>query len=292
MIRIFQTAEGSRLYGENAGGYPVHRFFYPAMEPPAPEWPLQAVFGGEDENTAGCWRARENSDLFSLELVTAGIFAFTEFGRREECGPGDLFLVQIGADSRMECLTPGTRKRTISMAGTALLPLLNSFGLRKTAVLRGVRRSGLDPLFDRMFLLFREKPEHYEAECSTLCYRILLELSDCRKRGGLPPPLAELLAYIGRNYAERLTPARLAARCGISPTTLFRLFRTHLGQSPKEYIIRLRMRHARTLLLEGELPVKEIAGRVGYDNPLYFSSEFHRVCGDSPRDFRRKNLSY
>ena len=140
MIKIFSAAEGSRLFGENIGKYPLHHFTYAALDPPAGEWALQAVFGGDDENTAGCWRERENSEIFSLELVTSGTFAVTQFGRREECGPGDLFLIQPGADSRMECLTPRTLKRTVCMAGTALIPLLTAFGLRDTTVLRRVKR--------------------------------------------------------------------------------------------------------------------------------------------------------
>jgi len=57
-------------------------------------------------------------------------------------------------------------------------------------------------------------------------------------------------------------------------------------------VIRLRMKHARTLLLENRLPVKQIAEQVGYANALYFSSEFRRNCGMSPREFRRKQQCY
>lgn len=292
MIRIFNSAEGSRLFGENAGKYPRHHFTYAMLDVPAPEWALQVVFAGEDENTVGCWRERENSDLFSLEYVTGGTFAFTQFGRREECGPGDLFLVQPGADNRMECLTPRTQKLTVCMAGAALIPLLDAFNLREASVLRNLRREEIEPLFGRMFELIRRRPEHWEYESSALCYRILLELSAYRTRRDVPPRLAGLLAWLDRNYAEPVTAAGLAARCGVSPTTLFRLFRSCLGRSPLEYVIRLRMKHARALLLENALPVKEIARRAGYDNALYFSSEFRRIHGVSPREFRRRNLSY
>lgn len=292
MIRIFSTAEGSRLFGENAGKYPLHHFTYATLDVPAPDWALQVVFAGEDENTVGCWRERENSDLFSLEYVTGGTFAFTQFGRREECGPGDLFLVQPGADNRMECLTPRTFKWTICMAGAVLIPLLDAFNLRDASVLRNLRRNEIEPLFGRMTDLVRLRPERWEYESSALCYRILLELSAYRARREVPPLLAGLLAWLDRNYARPVTAAGLAARCGVSPTTLFRLFRNHLDKSPLEYVISLRMKHARALLLENDLPVKEIAARTGYDNALYFSSEFRRIHGTSPREYRRRNRRY
>lgn len=293
MIRIFSAARDSRLFGENVGSYPRHHFTYAALDVPAAEWPLQVVFAGEDENTAGCWRERENSDLFSLEYVTGGTFAFTQFGQRGECGPDDLFLVQPGADNRMECLTPRTLKRTVCMAGTTLIALLDAFNLRDASILRSLRREEIGPLFDRMIDLVRRRPEHWEAESSTLCYRILLELAAYRGvRREVPQRLAALLAWLEGNYFRPVTAEKLAARCGVSQTTLFRMFRLHLGESPLEYVIRLRMKHARTLLLENNLPVKEIAERTGYGNALYFSSEFRRVCGVSPREFRRKNLRY
>lgn len=293
MVQIFSSAEGSRLFGENAGGYPRHHFTHAVLDVPAAEWPLQAVFAGEDENTTGCWRERENSDLFSLEYVTGGTFAFTQFGQRGECGPDDLFLVQPGADNRMECLTPRTLKRTICMAGTALIPLLDAFNLRDASILRNLRREEIGPLFDRLIDLIRRRPEHWETECSALCYRILLELSAYRRtRREVPGRLAELLGWLDRNYFRPVTAEDLAARCGVSQTTLFRMFRLHLEESPLEYVIRLRMKHARTLLLENDLPIKEIAERTGYGNALYFSSEFRRTCGMSPREFRRRNLRY
>ena len=40
---------------------------------------------------------------------------------------------------------------------------------------------------------------------------------------------------------------------------------------------------------EPELSIKDIADRVGYRNQLYFSSEFRRFSGMSPREFRKKN---
>lgn len=292
MIRIFSSAEGSRLFGENVAKYPLHHFTYAMLDVPASEWALQAVFAGEDENTAGCWRERENSELFSLEYVTGGTFAFTQFGRREECGPGDLFLVQPGADNRMECLTPRTFKLTICMAGAALIPLLEAFNLRDAAVLRNLRGGEIVPLFERMIGLIRLRPERWEYESSALCYRILLELSAYRTRREVPPQLAGLLGWLDGNYAQPVTAEELAARCGVSQTTLFRLFRSHIGESPLEYVIRLRMKHARALLLENRLPVKEIARCCGYGNALYFSSEFRRIHGASPRAFRHRNLHY
>ena len=51
------------------------------------------------------------------------------------------------------------------------------------------------------------------------------------------------------------------------------------------------MKRARTLLLDRKLLIKEVARRTGYADPLYFSAEFRRLHGLSPREFRRRHTS-
>jgi AraC-like DNA-binding protein len=73
---------------------------------------------------------------------------------------------------------------------------------------------------------------------------------------------------------------------GMSMTHFNRLFRHHLGVSPKHYFLSRKMSWAKHLLREGTMPVKSIAAGLGYADPLYFSSQFHRHAGMSPKAFR------
>ena len=80
----------------------------------------------------------------------------------------------------------------------------------------------------------------------------------------------------------------LTSHFHLSAATLHRLFRRTLGVSPIHYQLNRKMEAARRLLLATEEPVKEIAFRLGYSNALYFSAEFRRFTGESPRNFRRR----
>jgi AraC-like DNA-binding protein len=60
----------------------------------------------------------------------------------------------------------------------------------------------------------------------------------------------------------------------LSHSTLDRLFRDTLGESPSEYHHRLRMEEAARLLQDGKLSVKEVAYRLGYRHPNHFSRAF------------------
>ncbi|MFW5915746.1 MAG: helix-turn-helix transcriptional regulator [Planctomycetota bacterium] len=62
------------------------------------------------------------------------------------------------------------------------------------------------------------------------------------------------------------------------------MFREWMGEPLHQYAIRRRMERARTLLREGEMLVKQVARRVGYDDPLYFSRAFHDYFGEWPTE--------
>lgn len=92
--------------------------------------------------------------------------------------------------------------------------------------------------------------------------------------------------YMRARLNQPLLVAELAAQASFSPSHYFSLFKRSIGLSPLDYFTRLRMRRACDLLEQGGLSVKEVAGRLGYDDPFYFSRVFKAVCGVAPSDFR------
>lgn len=68
-------------------------------------------------------------------------------------------------------------------------------------------------------------------------------------------------------------------------------FRKAFGCSPRELLLRLRMEHAKNLLLESSLSIKEIASRVGYHQPHDFNRLFRRHAGVAPSEWRRNPLA-
>ncbi|MBQ8145062.1 MAG: AraC family transcriptional regulator [Butyricicoccus sp.] len=70
-------------------------------------------------------------------------------------------------------------------------------------------------------------------------------------------------------------------------TSYFRsIFKSITGLSPIEYLNRVRILRALDLLQTTELPITEIALKVGFNDPNYFSRLFKRILGYSPRHFR------
>ncbi len=81
--------------------------------------------------------------------------------------------------------------------------------------------------------------------------------------------------------------SRAAAASGLSESTFRRRVQTVTGDTPKRFAVRERLRSARELLLSTDLPVSDIAVRVGVEDPFYFSRFFRRHEGLSPTAFRQ-----
>jgi len=77
----------------------------------------------------------------------------------------------------------------------------------------------------------------------------------------------------------------------MSRSNLMRVFRKATGQTPIEYLIRLRIQRAMALLRNSTLSVTEIAFEVGFKDSNYFTRQFRRVLGQSPRSFRQASAS-
>ncbi|MBO5292226.1 MAG: AraC family transcriptional regulator [Lachnospiraceae bacterium] len=92
--------------------------------------------------------------------------------------------------------------------------------------------------------------------------------------------------YLTYHYHERVKINELADYIGINRCYLTNSFKKQLGMSPQEYLVRLRMDKAASLIRNTGLPVSEIAARVGYEDPLAFSKIFRQKYGVSPRKWR------
>lgn len=82
-------------------------------------------------------------------------------------------------------------------------------------------------------------------------------------------------------------PQRLLASIGLSYRHVGRLFREHVGMSPKQYQVDARLELARQLLDDPSLTIRDVAEQLQFSSPQHFSREFSKHCGQSPRAYRR-----
>lgn len=106
----------------------------------------------------------------------------------------------------------------------------------------------------------------------------------------LSEEVSNTVQYLNRHLNDQIDMNALAARVYISHSALIWKFKQELGTTPSQYLIHLRLRNARHLLLTTNNSISEIAEICGYSNPYYFTNAFRRYAGRSPSDFRAYHL--
>ena len=87
---------------------------------------------------------------------------------------------------------------------------------------------------------------------------------------------------ISDNLETPLRPSDIAGQLGISKRQLERLFRSKIGVSPKSYYVKMRLQKARSLLLQTDPRVAEVACACGFGSLPHFSKSSHREFGVAP----------
>jgi AraC family transcriptional regulator len=103
-----------------------------------------------------------------------------------------------------------------------------------------------------------------------------------------PRNLRRALDYIDENLREGISLADIARALSMSPGHFAHAFRQTTGLPPHRFVLQRRIEQARTLLRETDLPMTEIAYRIGCSSHSQFSVLFRRVSGQRPRDYRNQ----
>ena len=98
----------------------------------------------------------------------------------------------------------------------------------------------------------------------------------------------QMIEFVGKNYQEDISLEICAAQLGSSYTHLSRAFKQETGVRFVEYLNRRRVSRAKSLLIRGELPMKEVVEQSGFRNYNYFFKVFKELTGMKPGEFAAK----
>lgn len=132
-------------------------------------------------------------------------------------------------------------------------------------------------------------------------YLLLLEIwmTVCRHTPSFPENqisslyvtrLKQILSYIHNHYAEKITLEDIAHQVNICPSECCRFFKKNMHESLFDYLLNYRIEQSLSLLGK-ELPITEVASRCGFSSPSYFSKEFRKRMGSTPKEYRRQTES-
>ena len=100
------------------------------------------------------------------------------------------------------------------------------------------------------------------------------------------PVIGQALEFFEKNLDQKITLYQISREVGYSPTYFSTIFRNSTGYTPLNYFLHLKILKACDYLDQTNMKIKEIAFRLGYTDPYYFSKDFSKRMGLSPRLYR------
>ncbi len=267
---------------------------------PSRYWRLDG-FGGVDllrADDSTHRYARHSHEGYALGVVEAGAHAFRARGEVWTAIPGRIVIVnpEDAHDGGPATHDGGYSYRMIYVGQAVLTAALDEAAGRRVATPFFPHPVVSDaPLANRLSELHRvlERPEA-RLQRETLLITALVELANrhgkAAPHGSFPartPRVVELvLDYLTENFAEDISLAELAALAGVDRFHLLRTFRRCIGLPPHLYQTQLRLRHAKRLILAGELPAIA-ASAAGFADQSHFIRKFKAAYGVTPGQYLR-----
>ncbi|WP_433708878.1 helix-turn-helix domain-containing protein [Paenibacillus illinoisensis] len=102
--------------------------------------------------------------------------------------------------------------------------------------------------------------------------------------------LANAISYMEDHYLEPLTLEGIAGKSNISVRHLNRIFRSYYQMTPIAYMLTLRLERACSLLKHSSLTITQISYECGFNDSNYFTRQFRKAYGVSPKVYRQNHI--
>jgi len=93
--------------------------------------------------------------------------------------------------------------------------------------------------------------------------------------------------YILEHYMDNFDMSVFSLHLGFSSAYLTKLFNKYKGCTPGKFLTDIRINHAKQLLQNSDLPIRQIGEKVGYPDQFHFSKTFRKATGYSPSTYRK-----
>ncbi len=124
-----------------------------------------------------------------------------------------------------------------------------------------------------------------EVACHLFSRQLLARLTPARWDDRPPRHLQRAAELMQDDSASPLSLSQLSAVAGLTPSHFVRAFSHHYGMAPHAYLLDQRIRHARSLLRQGQ-PLAEVALASGFADQAHFQRQFKRRVAATPGQYR------
>lgn len=220
-----------------------------------------------------------------------GLFETKETGQ-VKISTGQVFLLHPGIWHRYRPLKKvGWDESWIEFGGDVADRIMGHFFSPKKAVLSIGYDQELEELILSISELTQEAPAGYQQIIAARTMEILAlvrsrSMSFNSTDRDAARKIQQARYHLLHHSDENIDTEALALQLGLSYSHFRSLFREHTGTAPLQYLLSIRMNKARELLRHSDLTVSEIAYRLGFSSPYYFSRLFKAKNNCTPGKYR------
>jgi AraC-like DNA-binding protein len=230
---------------------------------------------------------------FQMIYVTRGEGIFLCCGTTYRVKPGSIMLVLPGLKHMYRPLAEtGWCEHWVGFKGGYFSGLLEEGRLSSKHIFfeTGLHDSVLS-LFGQIFDEVRSQRPLYQMKACAAILSLIAEVLARERRKEQPNYYEQIVTrakhLMETNIYGAINLSGISDQLGISTSRLNEIFKTYTSMTPYQYYIHLKIHKAEGILEQEDIPVKEAAYKMGFEDQYYFSRLFKNKTGFSPSSWKK-----
>ena len=252
-------------------------------------WPI-APFCVENVVIEGVRKFNETTMSYLIcALIHSGNITYQHGNQKYELSAGDIMLIPPNTPYSFFSNT-GYKKQVIEIQGICIVSVLAALGMNSPIAFHPGEIQTLSEEIDKIETYLSAKSLQDLPILAGRSYALLHHLSQLLESREKPEDnlVSQAVNLLESSADGIMSISEVAKKLSLNERALQRMICKSYGASPKKLQNQSRLGKAQQLLQYTELSIKEIAFHLGYCNPNYFSSEFRRLTGLSPKEYRNR----
>ena len=236
-------------------------------------------------------RAHPYHNMFVLEYVVSGRGYIESAGKVTPVSAGDFYLVNCKTVHKYYSDSENPyEKKWLNIYGSFIPNLARTFSLNDAAFSINLGEP-CGEIFNAVHDKIKATTPKNAGEMTDFIMRKILDLfllaDKTRSAGDKELESADKIArYIDKNICLDINVSVVCKLFYLSPSTVYRLFMTRFGMSPKDYILAKKIETAKKMICYDNAPLNVVAASLNFYDSHHLFNAFKTVTGQSPTEFK------
>ncbi len=223
---------------------------------------------------------KDTLGYYDLTVVKKGVLYYVCNDGIVSLKPGDIILMR-----------PGEIRQRLDSTTYSDYASFNFYTDMDLSSLPGIIKESLNAEVDTLLIacdqIYDRMSENYLEETAYIVGALLFYLRENIANLQMKPLALKIKNYIQKNYAEKITLQSISEKFHFSASYCNSIFKKENNKPIVDYLIEERLRKAKELLVHTNLPLPQIAAKVGYEDYNYFSRLFKKNTCYTPMQYRK-----